>query len=187
MFDKSDFFEKLDEHYQKSVDAYKSEISSFRTGKASPILLENIFFDYYGSKTPISQAATITAMDARMLMVKPFDRSAMKLIEDAIRNSSLGFNPMNDGVAIKVPVPVLTEARRKEIVKQIAVLLEKYKVSLRNIRRDSIADIKNAQKDKEITEDEEKKFSDKVQTELNNYIKKLDDVYKAKEKDILEV
>jgi len=187
MFEQKEFFDNLKENYAKANDAFKTEISSIRTGKASPILLEKITIDYYGTKTPLSQAATVVAQDARLLLVKPFDKNMLKEIEKSIRNSNLGFNPVNDGVGIKVPVPTLTEERRKEIVKQLHQLSEKYKVSLRNIRRDGIDLVKLAQKDKDITEDDEKKFNDIIQKELNNFVKVLEEAAKKKESEIMEV
>lgn len=186
MFEQKSFFDGLKANYDKSIDSFKNETSQYRTGKASPKLLDSVLVDYYGSKSPLNQVASVTTPDARLIVVQPFDRSALKNIETAIRNANLGFNPSNDGIVVKVPVPALTQERRKELVKQLSQLAEKFKVSLRNIRKDALDGIKAAQKAKEITEDEEKKFSDKVQKDLNDYIKKLEDITKAKEKDILE-
>ncbi|HRZ79078.1 MAG TPA: ribosome recycling factor [bacterium] len=187
MFDQKKFFSDLKEKFDKSIDSYKGEITQYRTGKASPKLLDSIFVDYYGVKTPLNQMASITTPDARLIMIQPYDRSAVKNIETAIRNANLGFNPISDGITVKVPVPSLTEERRKDLVKQLHQLTEKFRISMRNIRRDELAEIKRALKDKEITEDEEKKFSEKVQKDLNDYIKKLDDISKIKENDILEL
>jgi ribosome recycling factor len=187
MFDQNLFFNDLKEKFEKSVDAYRAETTQYRTGKASPKLLDNIFVDYYGARTPLNQLSSISTPDPRLILVQPFDRSVLKDVESAIRNANLGFNPINDGVNIKVPVPSLTEERRKDLVKQLSTLTEKYRVSMRNFRRDALAEIKQAQKDKEITEDDEKKFSEKVQKELNDFIKKLEDLAKAKESDILEI
>jgi ribosome recycling factor len=187
MFERDLFFKELKEKFEKSIEAYRVETTQYRTGKATPKLLDNIFVDYYGAKTPLNQLASISTPDPRLLLLQPFDKNVLKDIETAIRNANLGFNPINDGANIKVPVPSLTEERRKELVKQLSQLTEKYRVSLRNFRRDALSEIKQAQKDKEITEDDEKKFSENVQKELNDFIKKLEDVSKAKEKDILEI
>ncbi len=187
MFEQKLFFDELKEKYGKGVEAFKHEVSAYRTGKASPALLDGIVVDYYGVPTPLKQASAITAPDARLLMVQPFDKSLLKAIEDAIRNSDLGLNPMNDGIAIKVPIPALNEQRRKELVKQVHQIEEKFKVSLRSVRREAMDQIKIALKDKEITEDDEKKFSDKVQKELNDYVKLVEDLTKKKEKEIMEV
>jgi len=187
MFEQNAFFDSLKSKFEKSLEAYKSEIAQYRTGTASPKLLDIITVDYYGVNTPLSQMASITVPDPRLLMVQPFDRTCLKGIEDAIRNANIGFNPINDGITIKVPIPVLTEERRKDLVKQLSHLTEKYKVSMRNIRRDALDEVKTAQKEKEITEDDEKKFSDKVQDNLNEMIKNLEEVSKIKEKDILEL
>ena len=186
MIEQKAFFDNLKSTYDKSIDSYKNEIGQYRTGKASPKLLDSIFVDYYGTKTPLNQMASVTTPDARLIVVQPYDRSALNKIETAIRNANIGFNPSNDGIVVKVPVPALTQERRKELVKQLSQLSEKFKVSLRNIRRDALDEIKRAQKDKEITEDDEKKFTDKIQKDLNDYIKKLEDITKAKEKEILE-
>ncbi|HNW15298.1 MAG TPA: ribosome recycling factor [bacterium] len=187
MFEQKAFFDDLKDKFDKSIDAYKTEIAQYRTGKATPKLLDGIFVDYYGARTPLNQMASVTTPDARLILVQPYDRSVLKGVETAIRNANLGFNPVNDGANIKVPVPSLTEERRKDLVKQLHQLTEKYRVSMRNLRRDALAEIKRAEKDKEITEDEEKKFSDKVQKDLNDFIKKLDDIAKVKENDIIEL
>ncbi|MGI6393776.1 MAG: ribosome recycling factor [bacterium] len=187
MFEQKVFFDDLSERFEKSIESYKGEISQYRTGKASPKLLDSISVDYYGTKTPLHQMATIITPDPRLILVQPYDRSSLKEIENAIRNANLGFNPINDGVGIKVPVPPLTEERRKDLVKQLNQLTEKYRISMRNLRRDALVEIKKAEKDKMITEDEEKKFSDKVQQELNDFIKKLDEIAKFKENDIIEL
>lgn len=187
MFDERIFFDDLKEKFEKSIEAYKAEITQYRTGKASPKLLDGISVDYYGAKTPLNQMASISIPDARLIMVSPYDRSVLKDIENAIRNANLGFNPVNDGVNLKVPVPALTEERRKDLVKQLHQLTEKYRVSMRNLRRDALDEVKQAEKNKEITEDQEKKFSERVQKDLNDFIKKLDDVSKIKENDILEL
>lgn len=187
MFEQKKFFSDLKDKFDKSIESYKNDITQYRTGKASPKLLDSISVDYYGVKTPLNQMASITTPDARLIMIQPYDRSAVKNIETAIRNANLGFNPISDGITVKVPVPSLTEERRKDLVKQLHQLTEKFRISMRNIRRDELAEIKRALKDKEITEDEEKKFSEKVQKDLNDYIKKLDDISKIKENDILEL
>lgn len=187
MFEQKKFFSDLKEKFERSIESYKTELAQYRTGKASPKLLDNIFVDYYGTKTPLNQMASITTPDARLIMVQPYDKTALKNIETAIRNANIGFNPLNDGVTLKVPVPSLTEERRKDLVKQLHQLTEKFRVSMRNIRRDELVEIKRAQKDKEITEDDEKKFSEKVQKDLNDYIKKLDEISKVKENDIMEL
>jgi ribosome recycling factor len=119
MFEQSVFFDDLKGKFGKSLDSYKTEIAQYRTGKATPKLLEPVTVNYYGVNTPLNQMASITVPDARLLMVQPFDRSCLKDIEEAIRNANLGFNPINDGVTIKVPIPALTEERRKQIAKQV--------------------------------------------------------------------
>ncbi len=187
MFDRNRFFDELKEHFDKAIASFRHEIAQYRTGKASPVLLENVTVDYYGVKTPLNQMATISTPDARMLVIQPFDRNVIKDIESAIIAANLGFNPSNDGVIIRVPVPALTEERRKEIVKQLQQLTEKFRVSLRTVRREAIDSVKKAQKDKEITEDEEKKMLDDIQKKLNDAIKELESIEKKKSEEIMQV
>jgi len=186
MFDQKRFFDNLKERFQKSIDAYKVEIASFRTGKATPAILDGVFVDYYGQKTPLHQIASIASPDPRLLVVQPWDKSQLKEIETAIRNANLGLNPINDGRLIKVPIPPLTEERRKEIVKQIHQVTEKFRVSQRHIRREAIDEIKRTQKEKLITEDDEKKLSENVEKELKNFMKMLEDIAAKKEKEVME-
>lgn len=187
MFEQQPFFSELDQNFDKSIEAYRHEISLYRTGSASPILLDGIVVDYYGVKTPLNQMASISTPDARLLMIQPFDRSIIKDIENAIIAANLGFNPNNDGVTIKMPVPALTEDRRKDIVKQLHNLTERYKVSLRSVRRDAIDTVKDAQKEKEITEDDEKKYLDDIQKRLNEFIKNLESIATKKSDEIMQV
>lgn len=187
MFEQKIFFDHLKEKFQKSIEAYKGELAAFRTGKATPAILDGVTINYYGQKTPLHQAASVSSPDARLLIVQPWDKTQLKEIESAIRNANLGLNPINDGHFIKVPIPSLTEERRKDIVKQIHQVAEKFRVSQRHIRREAIDEIKKAQKDKEITEDDEKKFSENVEKELKNFMKLLDEISAKKEKEVMEV
>lgn len=187
MFDQKTFFDHLKEKFQKSLDSYKTDLSAFRTGKASPAILDGVTINYYGQKTPLNQAASISSPDARMLIVQPWDKTQLKEIETAIRSANLGLNPINDGHFIKVPIPSLTEERRKEIVKQISQLTEKFRVSQRHIRREAIDEIKKAQKEKAITEDDEKKYTELVEKELKNFLKSLDELAAKKEKEVMEI
>lgn len=187
MFDQKTFFDHLKEKFQNSIEAYNTELAAFRTGKATPAILDGVTINYYGQKTPLHQAASISSPDARMLIVQPWDKTQLKEIETAIRSANLGLNPINDGHFVKVPIPSLTEERRKDIVKQMHQVTEKFRVSQRHIRRDAIDEIKKAQKDKQITEDDEKKFSENVEKELKNFMKILEDVAVKKEKEVMEV
>ncbi|MCK5807604.1 ribosome recycling factor [bacterium] len=187
MFDQKQFFVELKQHFEKSIEAYHHELSLYRTGGASPVLLDGVMVDYYGTKTPLNQMASITTPDARLLVIQPFDRSIIKDIETAIIAANLGFNPNNDGLTIKMPVPALTEDRRKDIVKQLHQLTEKFKISLRTVRRDAIDEVKNAQKEKDITEDEEKKYFDDIQKRLNEFIKQLEAISTKKSDEIMQV
>ena len=187
MFDRKEFFSEVSGHFEKAIEAYRHEISLYRTGSASPLLLDGVMVDYYGVKTPLNQMASISTPDARLLVIQPFDRSVIKDIENAIIAANLGFNPNNDGITIKMPVPALTEERRKDIVKQLHQLTEKFKVSLRTVRRDAIDEVKHAQKEKEITEDEEKKYLDDIQKRLNEFIKQLEAISTKKSDEIMQV
>ncbi len=186
MFDQKAFFDRLKDKFQKSIEAYRGELAAFRTGKATPTILDGVTVNYYGQKTPLAQMASISSPDPRMLVVQPWDKTQLKEIETAIRSANLGLNPINDGHFVKVPIPALSEERRKEIVKQIHQVTEKFRVSQRHIRRDAIDEIKKAQKDKLITEDDEKKHTETVEKELKNFLKTLDEIAAKKEKEVME-
>lgn len=185
MLDQKSFFNELSKDFDKSIKSFKNEISRFRTGKASPLLLDGVEIDYYGVNTPLKQAATISVPEPRLLLVQPFDKSQLENIERAILNANLGFNPINDGVSIKVPVPAPNEERRKAMAKKLNSLLEQFRVSLRNIRRDGLDELAMYKEEKEITEDEEKKCSEKVQELLKEKTAELEDIGAEKEKEIL--
>jgi ribosome recycling factor len=171
----------------KSVDATKHEFASVRTGRASTALLDRISVDYYGTKTPLNQLASITVPDARLLVVTPYDKSAMKEIERALMESDLGITPGNDGKVIRLPIPALTEERRKDLVKHVKKIAEDYRVSTRNHRRDANELIKELQKEKQVTEDDARHALDKVQSLTNEGIERIDRTLKAKEDEIMVV
>jgi ribosome recycling factor len=150
-------------------------------------MLDTVNVDYYGTQTPLNQLATIHAPEPQMITVQPFDPSAMVNIEKAIRTADLGLNPMNDGKIIRVPVPALTEERRKEMVKHLHKILEEHRTAVRNIRRDGNDAIKKAMKDKKITEDDEKRALDEIQKLTDDEIKKMEEMSKGKEKEVLEI
>lgn len=168
----------------KAVAHTRDEMMRIRTGKASPILLETIKIDYYGNPTPLKQIASIAAPEARLLVIQPFDTKAIHAIEKAILMSDLGFNPQNDGRVIRVPVPALTAERREEIIKIIKRFAEEGRVSIRNIRRDAIEQLRTAEKEKQISEDEMRRIQDLVQKETNKYTADIDLLLKNRESEI---
>jgi ribosome recycling factor len=177
----------IKEHMQKSVDTVRRELAKIRTGTASPAILDNIFVDYYGTKTPIPQMAAVTVPEPRCLAIKPWDKSMMGPIEKAIQASNVGIQPVNDGTYIRLNMPVLTGDRRKELAKQAGKIGEEGKVAIRNIRRDENERIKKFAKDKNLPEDQHKGELDKVQVLTDKYIAEIDKVIAEKEKDILTV
>lgn len=172
---------------EKAVDDFRNNLASTRTGRASVHMVDTIKVPYYGSEMPLNQIAQIHAADAQMITVQPFDPSAMADIEKALRSSEQGFNPQNDGKIIRIPVPPLTEERRKEMVKHLHKVLEDHRTAVRNIRRDGNDAVKKATKDKAISEDEEKKSLDEIQKLTDEEIKKMEEMCKNKEKEVLQV
>ena len=171
---------------EKSIDAFQNHISKVRTGRASPSLLDGIMVEYYGSPTPLRQLANIVAEDARTLAITVFDKSLTPLIEKAILTSDLGLNPASAGTVIRIPLPPLTEERRRDLTKIVRNEAEQGRVSIRNIRRDANDQIKALLKDKEISEDDERKAQDLIQKATDAAIKKLDTVLADKEKELME-
>nr|WP_304363938.1 ribosome recycling factor [Gilliamella apicola] len=171
---------------EKSIDAFQNHISKVRTGRASPSLLDGIMVEYYGSPTPLRQLANVVAEDARTLAITVFDKSLTPAIEKAILTSDLGLNPASAGTVIRVPLPPLTEERRRDLTKIVRNEAEQGRVSIRNIRRDANDQIKALLKDKEISEDDERKAQDLIQKATDAAIKKLDAVLADKEKELME-
>lgn len=182
-----DIESKAKEKMQKTIDTLSHDLSTLKAGRANPHMLDKISVDYYGSATPLSQVAAISSPEPRILMVSPWDASLLKAIEKAIMASDLGLNPSNDGKAIRLIIPQLTEERRKELVKLVSKTSEESKVALRNIRRTSMEDMKKSEKAKEITEDDVKNGEKLIQKVLDDFIKKVDDITKEKEKEIMTV
>jgi len=172
---------------EKAVEDLRKELATIRTGRASISILDNITVDYYGTPTPINQAAQLGTPDPTLITVTPYDVSLVGPIEKAIRSSDLGLNPSNDGRMIRIPIPPLTEERRKTLVKHIHTVLEDHRTAVRNIRRDSNDHLKKMLKDKAISEDDEKKSLEEVQKATDEFIKKLEEVAKAKEIEIMKV
>ncbi|MBV2128217.1 ribosome recycling factor [Arsukibacterium indicum] len=172
---------------EKSVDALKSQLNKVRTGRAHPSLLDGIQVSYYGADTPLRQVANVSIEDARTLSISVFDKSLVQAVEKAIMASDLGLNPMSAGTSIRVPLPALTEERRKDLVKVVRAEAEGGRVAVRNIRRDANAELKALLKDKEISEDDERRAADEVQKVTDTYVKKIDEVLADKEKELMEV
>jgi ribosome recycling factor len=180
-------FAQLQKQMDDSLIALRKELSKLRTGRASTALLEHIAVEYYGANTPLNQLATLSAPEPRLLIIQPFDRSAMGEIERAILKSDLGLTPNNDGKVIRIPIPQLTEERRKDLVKHVKRIAEEYRVSIRQHRRDAIERLKEAEKKKEITADDSKHGHDRVQKVTDDYIGRVEKVVKAKEEEVMEV
>jgi ribosome recycling factor len=180
-------FTQLQKEMDGSVSALRKELTKLRTGRASTSLLEHVTVEYYGATTPLNQLATLSAPEPRLLVIQPFDRSAMGEIEKAILKSDLGLTPNNDGKIIRIPIPALTEERRKELVKHVKKIAEEFRVSLRNHRRVAIEHLKEAEKKKEITADDSKHGHDRVQKITDDFIGRVDKIVKAKEEEVMEV
>ena len=182
-----DIVKDAKDNMDKAIDGLKKGLLTIRTGRAKPSMLDNVRVDYYGTATPLNQVANVTAQDARLLVIKPFEKRILKDIEKAIIEANLGFNPTNDGDFVRVPMPPLSTERRKEYVKLSKTKGEDTKVAIRNVRRDANEMIKEASKDGSITQDEEKRGLKVVQDATDAYVKKVDDLLAAKEKEIMEV
>ncbi len=171
----------------RSIEAFRKELGKIRTGRASFSLLDGIKVDYYGTLTPLSQVGTLSVPESRLITITPWDAKMVGPIERAIQAGGLGLNPSNDGKIVRIPIPPLTEERRKDLVKVVKKMAEDARIAVRNIRRDSIDRIKESEKKKEISEDEMKRWQDRIQKETDSYIRKIDEILKAKEQEIMEV
>ncbi len=171
----------------KSVDSLRSELVKIRTGRAHPSLLDQIMVDYYGTDTQINQVANVTVEDSRTLAVAPWEKQMVAVVEKAIMNSGLGLNPSTAGNLIRIPMPPLTEERRRELVKVVKADGENAKIAIRNIRRDANSDFKDLLKEKEISEDESRQAEDNVQKHTDKYVAAVDEVIAGKEKELMEI
>jgi ribosome recycling factor len=171
----------------KALEDFRQALAGVRTGRASVSLLDHIKVEYYGAPTPLNQVATLGVPEPTLLTVQPWDVSLLTAIDKAIRSSDLGLNPMNDGKILRVPIPALTEERRKELVKHLHKVLEDHRTAVRNIRRDSNDSLKKLLKDKQISEDDEKRALDEIQKITDDFMEKLDAQGKVKEKEVLEI
>jgi ribosome recycling factor len=182
-----DVYSQLRSRMDKAVEDFRTNLAAARTGRASVHMLDTVRVPYYGSEMPLNQLSQVHAPEAQLLTIQPFDPSIMGEIEKAIRSANLGLNPQNDGKMIRIPVPPLTEERRRDMVKNLHKILEDHRTAIRNVRRDGNDAIKKAMKDKKITEDDEKKALDEVQKLTDAEIKKMEEMSAAKEKELMTV
>ena len=171
----------------RTVDAFKRDLTQLRTGRATPALVENMVVDYYGAMTPLKQIASISAPDARAIMIQPWDTRSLREIEKSLMTSDMGFNPSNDGAIITVPIPQLNQERRQELVKILKRKIEDGKVSVRNVRRDGLESLRKLEKDKSISQDENRRAQDRLQKTTDGHTKQIDETGSAKEAEILQV
>lgn len=183
----SDLKKNTESRMSKSVDSLTESLQSIRAGRANTSLLDKIYVDYYGQQSPLNQVASLSAPEARLLAIQPWDATLIPEIEKAIQKSDLGITPSNDGKVIRLVIPQLTEERRKDLTKLVGKYAEEAKVSIRNIRRDAMEDIKKAEKAKEISEDDRKTYEEDIQKLTDKYIKDVDGVAADKEKELMEI
>ena len=176
----------IEERMEKTIASLKDSFNTIRTGRANAAIFDKVRVDYYGTKSPLSQVATISIPEARSIIIQPFDKSLISEIEKAIQVADLGLNPSNDGKVIRIAIPPLTAERRKELVKQAKGIAENSRTSIRNIRRDGNDELKKQQKGGEITEDDLKKMEDELQKTTDKYIAEINSIYDAKEKEIMD-
>jgi len=183
----NDITSDAEEGMKKAVDSFKRDLQKIRTGRANTSMLDGIKVDYYGTPTPVNQVATVQVVDARLITVKPWEKNMIAVIDKTIRASDLGINPVADSELVRLPIPPLTQERRKELAKVVGKQTEEARVAVRSARRDAMDMIKDAEKDKQITEDERKNGEKKVQELTDKYIASIEDIAKAKEKEIMEL
>ncbi len=182
-----DVLDDLKKEMNKTIESMKLALQKVRTGRASIGILDGIMVDYYGSTTPLKQLATLGVPEPRLITISPWDKNAISPIEKAIMKSEIGLTPANDGKLIRVPIPPLNEERRRDLVKMVKKMAEEYRVEVRNHRRDANALLKDLEKEKEISQDEQKSAQDKVQEFTDEHIRKIDQILADKEKEIMEV
>lgn len=178
---------EMREKMAQAVQAFTKSLATVRAGRANPSILDGIYVDYYGASTPLNQLATVSAPEARLLTIMPYDKTALGDVEKAIQKADLGLSPSNDGNIIRINVPALTEERRKDLVKVVGKYSEESRIQVRNVRREANDQLKKIEKSGELTEDELRSSHDAVQKETNDYIAKIDQYAKDKEKEIMEV
>ena len=180
-------YKEMEEKMKKTVSVYKEELQSIRAGRANPQLLDKITVDYYGQLTPLKQVASVSAPEPRLLAIQPWDTKLIPVIEKEIQKSDLGINPSNDGKIIRLAIPILTEERRVDLTKLVKKNGENSKIAIRNIRRDSIDQVKKMEKNKELTEDERKQAEDEIQKITDKFVEEIDSVTKNKEEELMEI
>ena len=178
---------ETDARMKRSLEALQRELNSVRTGRATPALVENLTIDYYGVPTPLNQIAGITVPEARLLMIQPWDKQSLKDVEKGILRSDLGLVPNNDGTVIRINIPTLTEERRRELVRLVGRKLEDGHVSVRNIRRDSLEQLRSMERDKDLSQDENRRAQDQLQRVTDSYIGQMDEIREAKNVEVMEV
>jgi len=174
------------EKMQKSIEAFKHELASIRTGRASPTILDRVMVDYFGSPTPVNALATISAPEPRLITIQPWDRQSLGAIEKAIQKSDLGLNPNNDGTVIRLSIPQLNDERRRELVKLVQKRAEEARVAVRNLRRDAVDHLRREEKEKTMSEDELKRGQERLQKLTDQFVAQVDEIGKVKEREILE-
>ncbi len=182
-----EFKKKANEKMNQAVEVFKKDLASFRTGRASLSIFDNIKIEYYGSLVPLNQVATLGIPEPRTITIQPWEQKMINEIEKAIMKSDLGLTPINDGKIIRINIPPLTEERRKQLVKVVKKRAEEARVAIRNIRRDIIEEIKKAEKDKKLSEDDSRRLQEEIQKITNSFIEKVDQILEQKEKEIMEV
>jgi ribosome recycling factor len=182
-----DITQDTDTGMKKAVDSFKRDLQKIRTGRANTAMLDGVKVDYYGTPTPVNQVANITVVDARLITVKPWEKNMIAVIDKAIRASDLGINPVADSELVRLPIPPLTQERRRDLAKTVGKQTEEARVAVRSARRDAMDMIKEAEKDKQISEDERKKGEKAIQDLTDKYIAQVEDISKAKEKEIMEL
>lgn len=182
-----DLLKETEGRMVKAIQALEVDLRSVRTGRATPALVDRVMVDYYGTPTPLNQLSVISAPEPNLLVVRPYDPSSLSDIERGIQQADLGFNPQNDGRIIRIPIPRLTEERRKEMVKHVSRRLEESKVAIRNVRRDSLEEMREYEKESLISEDDLVRGQDNLQDLTDKYIEKIDEIGERKEKDIMEI
>ena len=182
-----DLYSDLKRRMDQAVATFQSQLASTRTGRASAHMLDQVKVDYYGTPTPISQMAQVSAPEAQLILIQPWDPSVVKEIEKAIQSADLGFNPQTDGKIIRIPVPPMTEERRREVVKHLNKILEEHRTAVRNVRRDGNDALKKLAKDKKISEDEEKRALEETQKMTDDEIRKMEEMFHRKEAEVMQV
>lgn len=183
----SDIIKEMRQKMEQAVQSFSKNLATVRAGRANPNILDNIYVDYYGATTPLNQLANVTAPEPRLIMITPYDKTAITNIEKGIQIADIGLTPSNDGNVIRISIPTLTEERRKELARVVNKYTEEARIQVRNNRRDANDQLRKNEKDGKLTEDESRSFQDKVQKETDRFIEELEQLAKNKEKDIMEV